>query len=295
MIKTVLSYISYGVFWFVSILPLWLLYLISDFLYLVLYHIVRYRRKVVDINLRNSFPDKSDEELKIIRKKFFHHLCDLFVETFKFWNISAKSIKKRCRFNNPEIFEKYFDDGKNVMVVLGHYCNWEWLGSYPLWNNSPVFLPIYKPLHSKVMDKMYYNIRSSFGAEPLAKDNTLRTMVKYRKEGRLTLTCFIADQTPNKYNLNYWTEFLNQDTPVLVGTGRIAKKLDQVVIYVHMKKIKRGYYEVDMYPLCEDPKNTSEEEITERHTRELERIINETPEYWLWSHRRWKHKRPEKV
>jgi KDO2-lipid IV(A) lauroyltransferase len=292
MISKIFSYINYGLIWFISILPLWFLYIISDFLFFVLYRVVGYRRKVVDTNLRNSFPEKSSEELRVIRKRFYHHLCDLFVETFKFWNMSEKSIKKRCRFNNPDVFDKYFDEGKSVMVVLGHYCNWEWLGSFSLWNDRPVFLPIYKPLHNKVMDKMYYNIRSSFGALPLAKNDTLRTMLKYKREGKPTLTCFIADQTPNRHNLNYWTEFLNQDTPVLVGTGRIAKKLDQVVVYAHMKKIKRGYYEVDMFPICEDSRNTDEGEITERHTRALEKIIRETPEYWLWSHKRWKHKRP---
>lgn len=292
MIRTFFSYINYGLIWFISLLPLWFLYIISDILYFILYYVVGYRRKVVYTNLRNSFPEKSEEELKAIGKKFFHHLCDLSVETFKLLNMSEKSIMRRCVYKNPEVFDKYFDDGKNVMVVLGHYCNWEWLSCFSLWNNRPVFLPIYKPLHNKVMDKMYYNIRSSFGALPLAKDNTLRTMIKYKREKKPTLTCFIADQTPNKYNLNYWTEFLNQDTPVLVGTGRIAKKMGQVVVYAHMKKIKRGYYEVEMYPICENPEETTEQEITERHTRELERIIRETPEYWLWSHRRWKHKRP---
>ena len=292
MIRTFLSYIIYGFIWLISLLPLRVLYLFSNFIYFVLYYIVGYRRIVVETNLRNSFPEKSDEEIFRIRRKFYHHFCDLSVETFKLLNMSEKSIKKRCKYNNAEIVDKYFDEGKNVMVVLGHYGNWEWLSCFSLWNNKPVFLPIYKPLHNKVMDKMYYKIRSSFGALPLAKNDTLRTMIKYRKEGKPTLTCFIADQTPNRQNLNYWTEFLNQDTPVLVGTGRIAKKLGQAVVFAHMKKIKRGYYEVDMYPICEDPENTDEKEITERHTRELEKIIRETPQYWLWSHKRWKHKRP---
>jgi len=292
MIRKFFSYINYGLIWTISIFPLWFLYFISDFLYFVLYYVVRYRRKVVETNLRNSFPEKSDEKLRVIRKKFYHHLCDLSVETFKLLNMSEKSIKKRCIYNNTEIVNKYFDEGKNVMVVLGHYCNFEWLCCFSLFNSRPVFLPLYKPLHNKVMDKMYYKIRSSFGALPVANKDTLRTMIKYKMKGEPTLTCFIADQTPNKYNLNYWTEFLNQDTPVLVGTGRIAKKLGQVVVYAHMKKIKRGYYEVDMYPICEDPEHTDEKEITERHTRELERIIREAPEYWLWSHKKWKHKRP---
>lgn len=207
MIKTFLSYMIYGFIWLISLLPLQVLYLFSDFLYFVLYCVVRYRRKVVDTNLRKSFPEKSDEEIVRIRRKFYHHFCDLSVETFKLLNMSEKSIKKRCKYNNAEIVDKYFDEGKNVIVVLGHYGNWEWLCCFSLFNSRPVFLPLYKPLHNKVMDKMYYKIRSSFGALPVAKKDALRTMIKYKREGKPTLTCFIADQTPNKYNLNYWTGF----------------------------------------------------------------------------------------
>lgn len=292
MIKTFLSYIVYGFIWLISLLPLCVLYLFSDIIYFVLYYIVGYRRKVVETNLKNSFPEKSEEELKVIRKKFYHHLCDLSIETFKLLNMSQKSVKKRCRYNNADVVNKYFDEGKNVMIVLGHYGNFEWLCCFSLFNSRPVFLPLYKPLHNKVLDKMYIKIRSSFGAIPVPKNESLRAMMKYSRQGDPTMTCFIADQTPNKHNLNYWTNFLNQDTPVLEGTGRIAHKMGQVVVFARMRKIKRGYYEVDMYPICEDPKNTSAEEITERHTRELEKMIMEDPEYWLWSHKRWKHKRP---
>ncbi|PKQ68214.1 lipid A biosynthesis acyltransferase [Labilibaculum manganireducens] len=287
MIK-LLSYMLYGVVRLISYLPSSILYFFSDILFLFVYHIFRYRRKVVTSNLKNSFPEKSEKEIQAIRKEFYCHFCDTFIETIKLWTISEKEIRKRCKFIAPEILNTYKTSGKSVVIVFGHYGNWEWLTSINLWIEG-YYLPIYKPLHNKVFDKMFLQIRKRFGARPLAKNDTLRTMISYRNQNKFTTTIFIGDQTPNKRNLNYWTKFLNQDTPVLLGTERIAKKLDQPVIFVHMKKIKRGHYEVHFIPLFDNPKATAEFEITETHTRVLEDIIKEEPAYWLWSHKRWKH------
>jgi len=288
--QKLLSYLAYGFLRFLSYLPLPILYLFSDFVYFIIYHIIGYRKKVVLTNMTNSFPEKSKEEILTIRKEFFHHFCDSFVETIKLWSISEKEIKKRCHFKNPDLFDIYAEKGQSIVAVLGHYGNWEWMTSFSAWKNYN-FLPIYKPLHNKVFDKMYIEIREHFGAKTLAKNDTLRTMLSYKRKNEFTITAFIGDQTPKRDNIHYWTQFLNQETPILQGTERIAKKLNQAVIYVYMKKVKRGYYEIEFLPLFDDPKNTQENEITEKHTRILEEIINRDPAYWLWSHKRWKHKR----
>jgi len=289
MIK-LLSYIIYGLARLLSYLPLSVLYIISDFVFLFVYYIFGYRKKIVTTNLKNAFPEKSDKEIYTIRKEFYHHFCDTFIETIKLWTISEEEIKKRCKFMNPDLFDQYANNEKSIVAILGHYGNWEWMTSYSAWKNYK-FLPIYKPLHNKVFDKMYIQIREHFGAETLQKNDTLRTMLTYKNQKEFTVTAFIGDQTPNERNIHYWTKFLNQDTPILQGTERIAKKLDQQVVYIRMKKVKRGYYEVEFIPLFDNPKKTAEFEITEKHTRVLEEIIKNDPAYWLWSHRRWKHKR----
>lgn len=288
MIK-LFSYLSFGFLWLFSFLPLRIMYLLSDFTYIIIYYIIGYRKEIVTQNLQNSFPEKSHRDIAAIKKKFYRHFCDLFMETIKLWHMSRGEILKRCSFKNPEILEKYLDQGKSVITILGHYGNWEWMVSYALYTRH-TFLPIYKPLHNHIFDKMYIQIRERFGAKTLPKQNTLRTMLKYKKENRSTMTAFIGDQTPNSHNLSYWTQFLNQKTPILMGTEKIAKKLDQPVIYVKMHKLKRGYYEVEFIPLFDKPKETNPFEITEKHTRILESIIREEPQYWLWTHRRWKHK-----
>lgn len=283
------SYLTYGVLWLISFLPFCLLYIISDILYFLVACVIRYRRTVIDTNLRNSFPEKTDVERAKIRRDFYHHLCDTFLETYKLLHISEKQMKKRCKFNNPDFADKYFDQDKGVVAIMGHYGNWEWISALPLWNDKFTFLPIYKPLHNKIMDRLYFNIRSKLGCEPLAKNDVLRTMVRHKVDGNATLTGFIGDQTPKSKNIQYWTNFLNQDTPIFIGVEKIARKLNQPVYYTRMSKVKRGYYEVDVELITETPKKTAEFEITEIHSRILEKDIKANPAYWLWSHRRWKH------
>jgi KDO2-lipid IV(A) lauroyltransferase len=175
-------------------------------------------------------------------------------------------------------------------VILGHYGNWEWLPCIGL-DKDIEFLSIYKPLRNKVFDKMFKELRSKTSTKLIAKNDTLRTLVKYRRDNIFNVSGFIGDQTPNKKNIHYWTKFLNQDTPILQGAERIAKKLDSAVVFLKMTKKKRGHYQVDLIPISNNPKETADFEITEKHSRELEKLINESPAYWLWSHKRWKHKK----
>lgn len=289
------SYIVYGLVWLVSFLPFRVLYLFSDIMYYVLYYVVGYRRRVVEENLIHSFPEKSCQERKEIEKKFYRYLSDFFVEFFKPWHMSEKEIRKRCVFKHAEVLQRYYDQGRPVIGVMGHYGNWEWMTSYALLLNPDVsFYTLYKPLHNKVLDKMMLRIRSRFGAVPIPRNDVLRMIVKDLQSKRIFLAAFIGDQTPNVYNLNFWTTFLNQDTPVLLGTEKIATKFNIPVISLKTRKLRRGYYEVDFVSLCENPKDLKPGKLTELHTRYLERQIQEQPEYWLWSHRRWKHQRTER-
>lgn len=287
-----LSYLLYGLFWICGLLPLRVLYCFADLNYLLMYYIFRYRRNVVRNNLLKSFPEKTPAEIVQIEREYYRHLCDLFVETYRMWHMSEKEIRKRCVFTNPEVILQYFEEGKSVIGVLGHYGNWEWMSSFGLWIPSGIdFYTLYKPLHSKVADRMMFHMRSRFGATPVPKNDILRKIVENKREGRLFLAGFIGDQTPNKGNLNFWTEFLNQDTPILIGTEKIARKFNFPVISLNMRKVKRGYYEVDFVNICARPADLPEGELTLRHTHLLEQYIRKEPRYWLWSHRRWKHSR----
>lgn len=194
---------------------------------------------------------------------------------------------------NMEVPHRYFLDGRSVIAFSGHYGNWEMMYSYKLWEPDIELVPIYKPVRNQVFDQITYNIRSRFGAKPLAKADTLRTMIQNVFDGKVAMTGFIGDQTPSRKNLSFWTRFLNQDTPVLEGAERIARKLNQPVVFVNMRKVKRGYYHAEFYDICSDPASLAPGELTRLHTGMLEKFIRETPEYWLWSHRRWKYKRPE--
>lgn len=287
-----LSRILYSFLWICSWLPLRVLYFFSDLYYFILYYLLRYRRKVVRTNLQNSFPEKTQEEIIQIEKKFYRHLCDLFVEMYRLWHMSEEEIRRRCVFKNPEVIQHYFDQGRSVIGVLGHYGNWEWMASYSLWMSDEVdFFTLYKPLHDPIADRTMREIRSRFGATPIPKNDILRKIVENQREKRLFLAAFIGDQTPNVANLNFWMNFLHQDTPVLIGTEKIARKFNLPVISLRMRKLRRGYYEVEFVDVCADPQLLEPGKLTEIHTRLLERYIQEVPELWLWSHKRWKHSR----
>jgi Kdo2-lipid IVA lauroyltransferase/acyltransferase len=284
--------IGYPFLWLLSLLPLRILYVISDFLmFPIVFHVIGYRKKVVYENLRNSFPEKSQEEIEQIARKFYHHFCDLIVEVIKLINISEKEYKERIKYRNPEVFTELYNKGINIIAAAAHYGNWEFLSgvtdAIPYRNMS-----LYKPLSNKYYEKVITRIRTRFGAELVPMEEVTRKMLAYRRDGILTASCFIIDQTPLRHHIQYWTKFLNQDTPVFLGVEKLARSLKQAVIYVKMIPIKRGYYEFEVVKLYEDVSNVKEFEITEAHVRELEKQIIEKPEYWLWTHRRWKHKKP---
>jgi KDO2-lipid IV(A) lauroyltransferase len=272
----------------ISLLPFRILYIFSDILSFFLYYIIRYRLKVVRTNLKNAFPEKSDIERKQIEKRYYSYLADIMVESVKSISISEKELLKRFRFQNLEELWKPIHAGKGVIAVSGHYGNWE-LGSVAIGQHiGRHALIVYKPLNNKNFDKFIGQVRSRFGAIMVPMKGTLRKLVEY-KDRPYTLV-LISDQTPSRKDSHYFTTFLNQPTAMFMGVEKIAVKANIPIVFFTIYPIKRGYYNCVLKLLVDDPSATSEYEITNLHAAELERVIRQKPEYWLWSHKRWKHK-----
>ncbi|NII24995.1 lipid A biosynthesis acyltransferase [Pseudoflavitalea sp. X16] len=284
-------YIALPFIYLLSLLPFRGLYLLSDGFYLLLYYVIGYRKKVVFTNLRNSFPDKAETELKAIQKRFYRYFCDLFLETFKTLTISPAKMLKHCSMDPAAeaLFNGLAAENKSIIIVMGHKGNWEWAGNTFSMRCKHQLYVIYHPLGNPYFNKLIIKMRTRFGTKLIAMKDTFRDMVQNRSH--LTATAFIADQTPAP-DKAYWMSFLNQDTPVFPGTEKIAQKMNYPIVYVSVQKIKRGYYTLSA-DLLKMPPYTSlrEGEITEAHTKRLEAAIIEQPDTWLWTHRRWKHKR----
>lgn len=273
--------------WLISRLPFWMLYTISDILFLFIYYIIGYRRTVVFKNLRNSFPEKSDKEIKQIAKKFYRYFPDIIVETIKMCSISEKEVLERLEILNMQELEKHFEKNKNIIGVTAHYANWElpihrmsFMTEYPK-------LVVYKPLSNKDFNDIFNRVRTRFGATMVPMKQIFRHIVKLR--GTPSFSIFVADQTPLNQDSDYYIQFLNQRTLVYTGVERIAKATNNPVVFCHIgRKEKRGYYYCKFTTLVENPAEYTEHEITNIHNKFTEDIINERPEFWLWSHNRWK-------
>lgn len=275
----------------ISILPFPVFYLFSDIIFVIVYYVLGYRKKVVTENLRNSFPEKSETEISELRRRFFRYFCDMSLEIFKTLTISKSSMLKHCRFDEESLrmIKKLYNEKKSIILVLGHLGNWEWGGNtFSIMCKQQLYV-IYHPLENKYFNRMIIGMRTRFGTKLIKMKNTFRDMAAMKYE--INATAFIADQTPHPDNA-YWTTFLNQDTPVFWGTEKIARKLNYPIVFINTKKIKRGRYEIFAEILCENPSSTSNGEISDMHTKKLEEEIRKNSEIWLWSHKRWKHKRP---
>jgi len=284
-------YIFYPFYLLVNLLPLRVLYVLSDFLFLILYYFPSYRRKVVETNLKNAFPEKSDKELKVIEKRFYKHLADMFIETFKAGFLSRKELEKRFTVTGAEIVNRLYDEKRDIIAVLGHYNNWE-MALLLAEKIKPQPYVIYKPLQNKYFDRLINTQRTKHGMGITAMSMVIKVILQSRKDKINTISMILSDQTPPKNEIQYWTTFLNQDTPVYTGVEKIARKYNMAVVYFHIIKVKRGYYKLEIEKLVDNPDEMAENMITEAHVRRLEEIIRENPEYWVWSHRRWKHKKP---
>lgn len=290
----ILYYIVYGLWYMLSLLPLRVHYVLSDVIFLLLYHILGYRKKVVRTNLRTSFPEKSQEELKQIERDFYHFFCDYMVESVKMMTISEQEMRRRMVFKNMEAVDNILAEGQSIALYLGHYCNWEWVTSLPLWlpaNIQPG--QIYHPIENRLTDQLFLRARQHFNSLCIPMQDTLRRLLEFSKSNRPMVIGYISDQKPHWVNIHHWVDFLNHDTPVLTGTERIVRKLNHAVFYIDMQRKRRGYYEAEFKLITRHPQQMHEFEITDIYYQMLEKTIRRAPAYWLWSHDRWKRTREE--
>jgi Kdo2-lipid IVA lauroyltransferase/acyltransferase len=286
--QAVVFYCVYPLIFLVASLPFKALYFLSDILCAIL-KLTGYRRKVVLQNLRNSFPEKSEKEITVICNQYYQYLCDLILETLKTLRMTKAETLQRCKFVTLPILEELQKENQSFIIVMGHYGNWEWAGPSFTLNTPFQLVVIYRPLSNRYFEKMTSGMRTRHGTKITSVKNTLRDMVANR--GKLTATAFIADQTATRKDA-FWMTFLNQDTAVFTGPEKLARKFNYPVIYMNVKREKRGYYTVTPELLFRNPGNTAEGEISETFTKRLEKDILTDPTVWLWSHKRWKHKRP---
>lgn len=288
----ILFYLLYGIAFLLSLLPSRVHYFLSDMLYVILYHLVKYRKKVVRKNLTSAFPEKSEEEICKIEKGFYHFLCDLFAESIQQITISEKHFKKRIIFKNVDQLEQVINEGQSIALYLGHYCNWEWVTTLPLWLTSNTqCCQIYHPLQNKVFDQLFLHIRERFGSLCIPMAETLRRILAFQRANQPFIIGYISDQKPYWTNIHHWLDFLHHDTPVLTGAERIICKMNHAVFYSDIRRVRRGYYEVTFRPITREPKKMKEFELTNIYYQMLEKSIQEAPEYWLWSHNRWSRTR----
>ena len=292
--KSILYYIVFS-FWFLaSLLPLRLLYVFSDLLYYPLYYGVRYRRKVVRNNLVSSFPEKDMKEIIQIEKDFYSFFCDYMVETVKLFSMSKKEMQKRMTFEGTELVTDAFDAGRSCSCYLGHYCNWEWVSSLPIHLGRPEICgQVYHPLENAAFDKLFLHLRSRFGAKSITMNDTFRTVIGWKKSKILNIVGYISDQVPGYESVHYFADFLHHDTPVFTGTERISKIADTTVVYLDISRPKRGYYLCRFVKIADSLNNHPIFYATEQYFRLHEQTIQRAPQYWLWSHNRWKRTREE--
>lgn len=279
----------YPILWTISILPMRLLYAFSDLVFILVYHIIGYRKKTVRYNLDLVFPEKSKQEKDIIIKKFYHHLCDIILESIKSLSISEAALKKRYKPTNIELIQELEANGKSIVLVLGHYANWEWvfiLQRYVSFKGHA----IYKRLKNKHFDALVKRIRAKYNTFLITTKETIPTLIKAKRNGELTINGFISDQTPKHNKAFHWNEFMGIKVPIHTGAEMLAKKLDMPVVYLKVTKVKRGYYEVTFKTLAHNSKEYENYELTDTFIKLLEEQIREAPEYYLWTHKRWKHK-----
>lgn len=287
--QLLLYILVYPILWLISIFPMRMLYAFSTFLFFLIYHIIGYRKKVVLNNLLLVFPDKSDDERKLIANKFYQHFCDMIVEMLKSITISESEIKKRFVFTNIEEIHKIEKEQKSIMLMCAHYGSWEWIFILQKYLNFKGYA-VYKKLGNKYFDRLVKRIRAKYNTHLITTKETFHVLSKLKSKGELTINGFVSDQSP-KYNKAYhWQEFMNIKVPVYTGAELLAKKLDMAVMFFKVKKIKRGYYETTFKTVTLNPNDYKDYEITDIFLKFVEDQIYEAPEYYLWTHKRWKHK-----
>lgn len=278
----------YPILWVISILPFRLLYIFSDGVYVLLYYIIGYRKKVVHANLKLVFPNKTEAEIKRIQKKFYRHLCDMFLEMIKTMSISSAELKKRFKITNPEEFKRLESLNKSIILMFGHYASWEWSIVIENYINFKG-LAVYKKLANPYFDKLVRHIRSKFNTTLISTKETIAYFNDLEHNNVKSITGFLSDQSPKVTSEVYWQDFMGINVPCFTGAERIAKKLDFTTAFLKVSKVKRGYYEAEILTLAENSLDYQDYELTDMFLREVEKQIHEAPEYYFWTHKRWKH------
>jgi KDO2-lipid IV(A) lauroyltransferase len=271
-------------------LPFPLLYLFSDFLYFIVYRIVKYRKRTVRENLALALPKLTAEERLIIEKKFYHHMCDMFLEMLKTMNISEKEIRQRFVFKNIETYKEVEKHGKSIAIICSHYASYEWIISMNYYSDF-IGYGIYKQIKNPYFDKLVHKIRSRFKAKLITTRQTIPTIINNNKNHVLSLYGFASDQSPKAKGALHWSEFMGIEVPVHVGAEMLSKRYDMALLYLNTKKVSRGHYEATLEVLAEHPKDFPDFELTNQYLKLLEKQIYEAPEYYLWTHKRWKYMR----
>ena len=292
MKSKLIYWLVYGGMWLFSALPFRVLYVLSDFNYLLMYHVGRYRRKVVRENLEKSFPEKTEAERLQIERKFYRYLSDYMLEDLKLLHMSAEDLCQRMIYKNTEQYLELTEKYGGIIVMIPHYANYEWLiGMGSVMKPGDVPVQVYKPLKDKYLNELFKQIRSRFGGYNIPKHSAAREIIKLKREGKNMVVGLITDQWPS--GDRYWTTFMGQETAFLNGAERIAKIMNFPVFYCELTKTRRGYCEAEFKLMTEAPKETVEGEITDMFAHELEQTIRREPAYWLWSHKRWKFTKKE--
>jgi KDO2-lipid IV(A) lauroyltransferase len=282
--------IAFPFLWIISILPFRLFYWFSDFVYLIIYYIIGYRKKTVRYNLALAFPNLSAKERLVIEKKSYHHLCDMFLEMIKTMTISPEEMNKRFVITNLEVVKEFEKKGKSTILLASHYASWEWLLSL---NEKTSFkgIGVYKKITNKYFDKLIRDIRSKYKAELVETKRAIPLMAENQEKGILCMYGLASDQSPKLNRAFHWDKFMGVEVPVHTGAEMLAKRYDLTVLFVKVKKIKRGFYEATFVPITDDARSIPDFEITNIFLREVEKQIFEAPEYYFWTHKRWKHRR----
>ncbi len=287
---TIYYHVMLSLVWTISHIPFRMLYILSDILYYPFYYIVRYRRKMTRKNLTETFADRSEDEIIKIEKRFYHFFIDMILESCKLISISPEDMKKHVRFTNIDLVNGMLAEGKSVSGFLGHYGNWEWISSIGLWlDKSAGFAQIYHKLRNKQMDRIMLKLRTRMGGQCVGMYQTVRFIANAANENKPYVIGFIADQSPKKREVKHYMQFLNHNIPVLTGTEKVTKHFGYCAVFVSIQRIKRGYYECKLTPLHDDPKSLPDFELTSLYYQRLEQEIMQHPEYYLWTHNRFKY------
>lgn len=285
-------YLVYAFLWLISILPFPIFYFVSDCIFVIIYYIIGYRKKTVRSNIQLTLPHLSKKEQLQVEKKFYKHMCDMFMEMIKTISISKKEIQKRFTFTNIELFHEYEKKKKSIILFYAHYASWEWSITLGTFINFKGF-GIYKKIRNPYFDKLVKDIRSHFDATLIDTKATTKTVIENQNKGILGVYGFISDQTPAKQKAKYWDTFMGHQVPIHIGGESLARSLDMNVLYMKVSKVKRGFYEATFIPITDNIKAEPKFEVSKKFIREVEKQIYEAPEYYFWTHKRWKHKKAQ--